>query len=319
MTREVVIGVDAGGTATRCVVVGLDGELLGRGTGGGANQFSSPDPAAALEGAVRAAVRDARGRTGGLAVSSAVFGMAGASAAGHARAVETARGAWRAAGLDGEPRVSDDIAVAFASGSAAAEGAVLIAGTGAVAASVRDGEVVRRCDGYGWLLGDAGSAVWIGLEGLRAALAAVDGRGGPTALTERLAAALGIAPGDPQEVIRVVYARRPAELGALAPEVTAAAAAGDAEAAGVCARAAERLLESLAAAVPDPAPGLPVVFAGGVLAAGPVADRVRAEVRARFGAEPLSAADGALGAAGLALRGAGAPASAHVRLIAAPA
>jgi len=315
MTREVVIGVDAGGTATRCVVVGLDGELLGRGTGGGANQFSSPDPAAALEGAVRSAVRDARG---GIAVRAAVFGMAGASAAGRARAVETARGAWRAAGLHGEPRVSDDIAVAFASGSAAAEGAVLIAGTGAVAASVRDGVVVRRCDGYGWLLGDAGSAVWIGLEGLRAALAAVDGRGGPTVLTERLADALDIAPGDPQEVIRVVYARRPAELGALAPEVTAAATGGDTEAARICERAAERLLESLAAAVPDPAPGLPVGFAGGVLAAGPVADRVRAGVRARFGTEPLSAADGALGAAGLALRGAGAPASAHARLIAAP-
>ncbi|MDA2814616.1 N-acetylglucosamine kinase [Nocardiopsis sp. RSe5-2] len=310
MERDVVIGVDAGGTSTRCVAVGLDGRVLSRGSAGGANPFSSPDPAGALEAALGQAV----GGVGAGRVAAAVFGIAGASAAGHARASEAAGRAWRAAGLPGAPRVTDDIAVAFAAGTHEPEGAVVIAGTGAVAAHVADGSVRRRCDGYGWLLGDEGSAVWIALAGLRAALAGIDGRGGATVLSDRMAAALEIAPGDPQEFILTVYPRPPAELGGQAPEVTGAAREGDAEAARICDEAAGRLLDALGTVLP-PGSGRPVVLAGALMGAGPVAERVRAGIGERFGSTPLAAADGVLGAAGLALRDAGAPPDAHARVL----
>src|SRR5436305_8154 len=58
------------------------------------------------------------------------------------------------------------------------------AGTGAGAAVIDDGALVRRADGYGWLVGDEGSGVWIGTEAVRAALRAYDGRGAPTTLAE---------------------------------------------------------------------------------------------------------------------------------------
>ncbi|MFC4565893.1 N-acetylglucosamine kinase [Nocardiopsis mangrovi] len=312
MTRHVVIGVDAGGTSTRCVVATLAGEVVGYGRSGGANRFSSSDPEASLAAALGAATA---GLTG-IAVDQAVFGLAGASS-GRARALELVERAWAAHGLPGSPHVTDDIAVAFASGSAASAGSVLIAGTGAVAARVRDGAVERRCDGHGWLLGDEGSAVWIGVAGLRAVLAAIDGRGPATALDTRLAAALGTAPGDAGAIVRAAHARPPAELGGLAPEVTGAAAAGDSVARGIVADAAGRLLADLEAVAPGADPGGPVVLAGALLAGGPVADAVRSGLRERRGVVPVQAVDGARGAAGLALRRAGAPAGAHAAVLAA--
>ncbi|MFC7329917.1 N-acetylglucosamine kinase [Marinactinospora rubrisoli] len=325
MSVDIVIGVDAGGTSTRCAAVTLDGRVAGRGRAGGANQNSSTDPG----GAFRAALREALGAAGDVTVVRAVFGVAGAGESGHARALATVRGVWAELGLPGDPEVNDDVAVAFAAGSAAPVGLVLIAGTGAVAARVRDGRVLCRCDGYGWLLGDEGSAVWIGLAGLRAVLAAIDGRGRPTVLRGRLADALGVPPGDPQAIIRAVHDRPPAELGRLAPEVMGAAGDGDPVASGIAEDAARRLLTNLAAVAPVPetaagsaaAQGAepdrePVVLAGAVLAAGPVAEAVRAGVRRRFGVAPILAIDGALGAAGLALRQTGAPPAAHAALLA---
>lgn len=64
-------------------------------------------------------------------------------------------------------------------------GAVVASGTGAVTLAVgTDG--VARVDGWGNIMGDAGSAWWIGRRGLEAAMRAHDGRGPSTSLTEAL-------------------------------------------------------------------------------------------------------------------------------------
>jgi N-acetylglucosamine kinase-like BadF-type ATPase len=205
---------------------------------------------------------------------------------------------------------------------------LLLAGTGAVAAALRAGAIAHRCDGYGWLLGDEGGAVWIGRRGLRAVLAGLDGRAAPTALTGPVTAWLlgdQPAPGDPAEhaqaLIAAAYAMPPAELGRLAPLVGAAAGAGDPAARNIADAAAERLLAALATVSrvqPQPAGSATVVLAGSVLLSpGPVRAAVRAGVRDMFDVEPKPAADGAAGAAALAIgRWQGRPVSAavHARL-----
>jgi N-acetylglucosamine kinase-like BadF-type ATPase len=327
MSRTLVVGLDSGGTATRCVVATLDGRIVGRGLAGGANQRSSGGhPADTLGTALSAALST----VDLTAVRLGVFGAAGAGAAGRAAFAAAAEQAWRRAGLTGDIVTVTDLEVGFAAGTAARDGALLVAGTGAAAVRFADGVPVRRCDGYGWLLGDEGSAVWIGVRALRAALAALDGRGEPTALVAAVCAGLGVEPPPrvvatqredvAQALIAAAHAGTPASHGRLAPAVGAAADAGDAVARRITDAAAARLLRALATV--EPAAGAPIVFVGSVLLSpGPVARAVRAGVVERFGAEPVPAADGAGGAATIAiarLRGGPVPATVHTRLTAPP-
>ncbi len=62
-------------------------------------------------------------------------------------------------------------------------GAVIAAGTGAVTLAVGATDVVR-IDGWGYIMGDAGSGYWMGRAALDAVMRDFDGRGPVTALTE---------------------------------------------------------------------------------------------------------------------------------------
>jgi glucosamine kinase len=320
MSRTLVVGVDAGGTSTRCVVAAPDGQIVARGAAGGANQNSSGgDWAGPLAHALAAALS-----TVDIAdVAAGVVGAAGAGGAGREAVHAAASQAWRRAGLAGDPVTVTDLEVAYAAGTPAPDGALLLAGTGAAAMRFAGGAPVRRCDGYGWLLGDEGSAVWIGVRALRAALAALDGRGGPTALVPAVCRGLGVAPVENREdlaqaLLAAAYGGPPAALGRLAPAAGEAATAGDPVARRLVEAAAARLLHSLATV--RPLKGEAVVLAGSVLlGGGPVADAVRAGVERRYGVAPAAAADGAAGAAALAiarLRGEPVPAAVHSRLTA---
>ena len=94
-------------------------------------------------------------------------------------------------------------------------GCVVAAGTGVVtlAAGVT---TAARVDGWGWILGDAGSGFWIGRRAIDMALRAYDGRGPATALLELVRADFGdpslaylTLQADPHRVARTAaYARR---------------------------------------------------------------------------------------------------------------
>jgi N-acetylglucosamine kinase-like BadF-type ATPase len=318
MCAAMVVGVDAGATSTRCVLATLDGTVVGRGTAGGANRNSSAgEVSRTLHTALAAAVASADPAD----VRLGVLGAAGSGGAGREAFRAAATRAWRDAGLTGEVVAVTDLEVAYAAGTAEADGVLLLSGTGALAARFAGGALDRRCDGYGWLLGDEGSAVWIAVRALRAALAALDGRGEPTVLVERACDRFGVEAGEDREeiaqgLLAAGFAVPPAALGGLAPAVSAAAEAGDPVAVRICAAAAGRLLHTFDSV--EPPPSSPVVLAGSVLlSAGPVARQVRAGLLDRTGAEPRPALDGAGGAAALAvarLTGAPVPARVHERL-----
>ncbi|GAA4604341.1 BadF/BadG/BcrA/BcrD ATPase family protein [Actinoplanes octamycinicus] len=309
-----VIGVDAGATTTRCVVATLDGVVAGRGRAGGANANSSGGEISATLGMALAAALDTVDRT---AVRFGVLGAAGSAGAGRERFRAAARQAWREAGLGGEMATVTDLEVAFAAGTAQPDGVLLLAGTGALAARFRDGVLERRCDGYGWLLGDEGSAVWIGVRALRAALAALDGRGEPTTLVTTMRAYFNIEAATGEEVAQALlhqaFAVPPAELGRLAPLVSEAA--HDPVAARICARAAGKLLHTYDSV--GPGEGVTVIAGSVLLNPGPVSRAVRAGLLARTATPPRPALDGAAGAAALAvgrLTGTPVPPVVHARL-----
>jgi len=322
MGSALVVGIDAGGTTTRCLIATLDGAVVARGEAAGASQRSSTRrPAEPLAAALRAALSEVDSRR----VVGGVVGAAGAGPAGRTVAQQAASTAWRSVGLPGDVTVVTDLEVAFFAGTPLDTGLLLLSGTGAVAAAFRDGAVRRRCDGYGWLLGDEGSAVWIGREGLRRVLAALDGRGAPTSLTPAVSAVLlgeDAVGSDPeahaQALVGVAFAMPPAQLGRLAPLVSSAAAAGDPVALAITDAATDRLSHALDTVARDQLPPAVVVLAGSVLlSAGPVAVGVHARVRERFAVEPVPARDGAAGAAVLAIArvlGGAVPPDVHARL-----
>jgi glucosamine kinase len=304
-----VLGLDIGATSTRAVLATTTGDRLGIGLAGGGNpNAQGADRAAA---AVLAALRGALEGSNPAQVRAGVLGLAGGHRLvtdRHARsAFETA---WRDAGLRRPYTVVSDALVAYAAGTAAPHGTVLIAGTGAGAAAVRDHELDRVADLHGWLLGDLGSGFWLGREAVRTALSDLDhhrppGRLSTLVLTEVLGSARVAA--KPRktaaDLVQTLNAGPPIALAAFAPLVTRAYESGDPAAVDVVRRAADHLADTVRTVRPADA-RTPVVLAGGMLTTDTVlAGEVRARLSELWPDAPTTAAgDGAAGAAWLAAR-----------------
>ncbi|MFI7608184.1 N-acetylglucosamine kinase [Micromonospora sp. NPDC049366] len=309
MSGTVVIGLDVGGTSTRAAAVDLDGTRLGTGRGGGGNPTSHGADAAARE--LLTALRGALTGVDPARVRAGTIGLAGA---GRLLADPAGRAAfdraWRDAGLRCPYAVHGDALVAYASGTASPDGTVLIAGTGAIAATVHDLRLDRIADGHGWLLGDAGSGFWLGREAVRRLLADLDSGRTPDALgwqvlTDLLGTAdVAARPRDTVDsTVQAVTRRPPIELARLAPLVVTAAVAGQPTATALIAEAADHLVEIVRRILPADA-ATPIVLGGGLLTgATPLAAAVR-EAAGRHWPHALlcSAGDGAAAAAWLAAR-----------------
>jgi N-acetylglucosamine kinase-like BadF-type ATPase len=210
-----------------------------------------------------------------------------------------------AAGVAASFVVESDLLAMFCAGSSALGGYAMVAGTGAAAIRVRDGEVDAVADGAGWLLGDDGSGFWIGQRVARGVVAALDGRSPSTGMTPLVLARLGIGGTDAQgrsplnQLTSIVYSMRPVELAQLAP---VAFGLDDDLARGIVSDAAEALVRTLAAVVDDRTDG-PLVLGGSVLLhQATVGAGVESFFRSRGGDEVVRVVDGVVGAAVLALR-----------------
>src|SRR6266851_4375153 len=217
MKEQLVVGIDAGGTKTRAFAVDRAGEVVGRGAGGGANLLSSSDP----QGSIGAALNEA---LGGRTAEAVVL-----SAAGGDRKADRERGREllaRVAPAGAQLLVTHDAIAALYAGNPAGCGVVLISGTGSIAYGRNEEGEEDRAGGWGHLIGDEGSAVWCGLEALRAVAHAVDGRGAPTRLTQLVLQELGVA--EFADVLPHLYGRaHPAPAIAAATRALAVASSED--------------------------------------------------------------------------------------------
>jgi glucosamine kinase len=142
--------------------------------------------------------------------------------------------------------VCSDATACHAGALGGGPGVVLAAGTGSVAVGLsRSGRLVR-VDGWGPVLGDAGSGGWIGSAGLRAALRDHDGRGPATGLRSAAVSMFG----ELEALAAVVsQSNNPARLaGGFVAEVVRLAGEGDPVASRIIADAAEALAETIIAA-----------------------------------------------------------------------
>jgi N-acetylglucosamine kinase-like BadF-type ATPase len=234
----IVAGIDGGATQTR-VVLADQGSLLGLGVGGPSN-YNNVGVDGAREG-IREALEKAwsasRVRQTGL--RSVFMGMAGVVSEADREIIHGIAEDLSLAPVNAI-EVDHDIRIALAGGLGGQEGIVLIAGTGSSSYGRRaDGRSHRT--GWGYLLDDAGSAYYLGLEAIKSAVRAADGRGRKTALSAVVRTRFGYSHID--EIMAIVYRDRPDITGiaALAPDVIATAESGDAVADSILGQGAREL------------------------------------------------------------------------------
>ncbi|PZM96503.1 MAG: ATPase [Actinobacteria bacterium] len=309
MSTEFVVGLDVGGATTRVTVIGLDGSRLGDGQAGAGNPITHGPELATNE--LRTALTTALSTVDLDGARAGVISLPGAN---RLLADPTGRAVfdtvWRDAGLRCPYTVLDDLLVAYASATAAPDGAVVLADLDAVAASIRQMAVDRTADGYGWLLGDGGSAFWLGRAAVRRLLADLDAGQEPSRLASQvLTELLGTAQLSSRprhtvdRVVQAVSRRPPIELAKLAPLVLTAAQEGDTTAIALVDEAAQRLAATVGR-VRGAVETTPVVLGGSLLTDGTVlAAALSAALRERSPHTPLlTAGDGAAAAAWLAAR-----------------
>ena len=143
-------------------------------------------------------------------------------------------------------------------------GVYLAAGTGvACLAFDPHSRRVRRFDGAGYLIGDEGGGFWLGRAAIRAAIAANEGRGPDTSLGPAVAGRYGSL----DDLAARLHAQPRAvdEIAQAAMLVSAEAEAGDTLAARIMRRAAERLANTVGAAMAFLGSGAPVALDGRLL------------------------------------------------------
>jgi glucosamine kinase len=231
-----VLGIDAGGTKTLCLLADANGQIVAEARGPGANLH------VAGEAGVEATLRDVITRTIGdrdITPAAICIGIAGVDRDDEERAI---RAIVHAICPGARILVVNDALIALVAGAHDAPGIVIIAGTGSITYGRNRAGEAARAGGWGHMVGDEGSGYWIGREAVAAVMRASDGRGPATRLTAEILTHFGVA--DVSRLPRIVYDRDVprVNVAALGPIVQRVAEGGDAVARRILDRGAEELV-----------------------------------------------------------------------------
>jgi N-acetylglucosamine kinase-like BadF-type ATPase len=244
---EVLLGVDGSGTTTQAVVADLSGHLLGRGLAPTCNHrkvgFEKAVKAlsTAIEGALGQVIGQRSTEGPGWArtkIAAACLGLAGIGTAED----EALFTDWiRQQNITQRASVLNDSELILSGGTPEGWGVALISGTGSICLGrSRDGRKAHA-GGWGYLFGDEGSGYRIGIEALRQATFAADGRADAPGLLRGVLSYLNLKA--PDELIAHLY-RDPVpteEIAQLAIAVQDLATRGDAAASAIVENAAKDL------------------------------------------------------------------------------
>lgn len=153
------LGIDGGGTKTTCVV-GDESRLLASATAGASNivRVGEAQARESLQGAVRQACAAAS-----IAPAEIARTCVGGSGAGRPELAEIVR-AILAEVLATPIDVVGDMEIALEAAVDTGPGVVVIAGTGSIAYGRNQRGKTMRAGGWGFAIGDQGSAHWIGRQ-----------------------------------------------------------------------------------------------------------------------------------------------------------
>ena len=231
-----VLGIDAGGTKTVCLLANSQGEIVSEGRGPGANLHTAGELAVekVLHAAMEAAIGDRD-----IIPAAVCLGIAGVDRDDEEMAL---RAIMRRIGYKSRVLVVNDALIGLVAGARGEPGIAINAGTGSIVYGRNAKFEAARAGGWGHMIGDEGSGYWIGRESLAAVMRAFDGRGPETSLTADILSYFNV--NDESRLPRIVYDREQprSSVAALGPIAQRAADQGDAVAVRILERAAEELV-----------------------------------------------------------------------------
>lgn len=256
-------GIDGGGTNARIRIVDGDGAALYQASGGSTNLFSVPQEE--VLATLRALVTDGC-RAAGITLSQLLGGCLGSAGLNRPAEQKLMHNFFRDLLGDKCPvYLCNDGEILLVGGLRAYSGYCLIGGTGSLAlARSEDGRLIRA-GGLGYMLGDEGSACWLGWEAVKRTLRSLEGRDLPTAMLPALLSYFDIS--GPEDFVALMHHRfsKP-QVGGAAPLTAGFAEKGDPLAMDLCQRAASELFGLCESVIRRmPLEGGRMVFSGGVL------------------------------------------------------
>ncbi|MBN3944874.1 N-acetylglucosamine kinase [Nostoc sp. NMS9] len=247
-----VLGIDGGGSKTVCVLMDDSRQVLGRGEAGPSNYQSIGIEATlqSIQSAIYKAV-EAATITNTVNIEAICLGLAGV---GRATDIEVVKGLVKELQNNKLPInwalqpaniiICNDALIALVGGIGQSVGIVVAAGTGSIVFGQNHQGDTKRVGGWGYILGDEGSAYKIAIAGMKAALKSYDGREMSTSLLEDFKQHLDLE--SIEYLIEVVYRREwgVKQIAALAPIVDFAAASDDVVASSIIDDAVKDLVKA---------------------------------------------------------------------------
>jgi N-acetylglucosamine kinase-like BadF-type ATPase len=284
---KLFLGIDGGQTSTKSILADETGKVLGIGLGGPCSHFKDESSREQAGEAFYVSVHEAFAQAdlaGSLEVESAFLGMTGVAgpetpAAKIYREILGGQLQARVVGIDHDARS------ALAGAIPSMVGVIVVAGTGSIAFGMNEKGESARAGGWGYLLGDRGSAYEIGRQALMAVAREWDGLGPATALRALILESFDIQ--DAALLPQVLYQdpKPKLRIASVSSLVTRAAQAGDPIAQSLFAKGGAALAELAGAVIrkltmtdwPVTVSGTGGVFQAGELIWKPFGEEVRSQ------------------------------------------
>lgn len=253
------LGIDGGGTKTRCAL-GDDTRTLATATAGGCNMTRVGEAHAreSLHNSVLEAC--AAAKIGPDRIHRICIGAAGAARPEIADKIQSILAELTPASIE----VVGDMVIALEAAFGSGPGVIVVSGTGSIVYGRDASGRTARAGGWGFAISDEGSGHWIGKHAVSSILRARDA-GQDTALSATILQAWNLH--DLGELVEMANSQPPPDFSRLFPVVLKAAAARDSVAQSILADAASQLAGLTAKVVtrllPKP-PHAPVAMTGSV-------------------------------------------------------
>ncbi len=244
--KEIILGVDSGGTKTKSILVDPKLELLSIGYGGPGNyhnigiEKSKQNIKNTIKEAVtKADIKKENIKHGG-------FGIGGLDTETDRKKITNFLETIKLVKNLEKKHIANDVIISLYSITGGRPGIVVVAGTGSITYGTNEKGEDYRVGGWGWPIGDEGSGTDIARRGLQAAAKAYDGRGDETKLTELAKREFELENFD-ELIPKLDVLDFPSGISSFAESVINAGAEGDGKALEIVNEAGEELAESVLA------------------------------------------------------------------------